>query len=172
MVMLFFFYNFEQSLNEQSLSLGLVVFAIGMTDEERHARLREKQLSRAFFPPQEQSGREAAQSGQGGGAEKSLARRLAAFGTASMAEAIGARLVRNRFFRGFVSGAALGATVSGLLANKLLRNPDRSPSAAASEPEEPLPTPQPPLGGKEATAQARSHRPAREGEMTQRSGRG
>ncbi|KAG8138738.1 hypothetical protein E2320_001527 [Naja naja] len=73
-----------------------------------------------------------------------------------MAKAIGARLVRNRFFGGFVCGAALGATVSGLLAKKLLRKPDRPPSAAPSQPDEPhpFPLPPPPLGRKETSAQA------------------
>ncbi|XP_026574286.1 nuclease EXOG, mitochondrial [Pseudonaja textilis] len=65
-----------------------------------------------------------------------------------MAKAIGAHLVRSRFFGGFMCGAALGTTVSGLLAKKLLRKPDWPPSDAAPQPDEPQPSRSllPPLG--------------------------
>ncbi|XP_007428220.1 nuclease EXOG, mitochondrial isoform X1 [Python bivittatus] len=61
-----------------------------------------------------------------------------------MTEALGARLVRSRFFGGFVCGAAVGATVSGLLATKLLRKPAQPPRPDATQQEEP-PRPPPPL---------------------------
>ncbi|XP_058039430.1 nuclease EXOG, mitochondrial isoform X2 [Ahaetulla prasina] len=110
----------------------------------------EEQLSRAPLlplssPPHARQSGESAQSGQGGG-EKPRSSLDGLPDGASMAEAIGARLVRNRFFGGFVCGAALGATISGLLSKNLLTKPDWPPSTAAPQPEQPLPSTPPPLG--------------------------